>query len=45
MPNEPGKTKQLECKAGSSASGHALFLTNIEYPEEVFLISNTPDKG
>ncbi|KAA6324233.1 tRNA pseudouridine synthase A [termite gut metagenome] len=28
------------CKAGSSAPGHALFLTNIEYPEEIFLISN-----
>ncbi|KAA6345551.1 tRNA pseudouridine synthase A [termite gut metagenome] len=29
------------CKAGSSAPGHALFLTNIEYPEGIFLISNT----
>ncbi|KAA6331898.1 tRNA pseudouridine synthase A [termite gut metagenome] len=25
------------CKAGSSAPGHALFLTNIEYPERIFL--------
>jgi tRNA pseudouridine38-40 synthase len=28
------------CKAGSSAPGHALFLTNIEYPEKIFLINN-----
>ena len=25
------------CKAGTSAPGHALFLVDVEYPEEVFI--------
>jgi tRNA pseudouridine38-40 synthase len=25
-------------KAGASAPGHALFLVNVEYPEEIFLL-------
>lgn len=27
---------QDRCKAGTSAPGHALFLVNVEYPEEIF---------
>lgn len=26
------------CKAGTSASGHALFLVDIGYPDDIFLI-------
>ena len=25
------------CKAGTSAPGNALFLVNVEYPEEIFI--------
>lgn len=28
------------CKAGTSVPGHALFLTDVTYPEEIFMINN-----
>ncbi|MCD8176262.1 MAG: tRNA pseudouridine(38-40) synthase TruA [Tannerellaceae bacterium] len=28
------------CKAGTSVPGHALFLTDVTYPEEIFVINN-----
>ncbi|MDD3038938.1 tRNA pseudouridine(38-40) synthase TruA [Bacteroides sp.] len=29
------------CQAGTSAPGHALFLVNVEYPEDIFLFTNS----
>jgi len=32
--------QQDRCKAGTSAPGHALFLVNVTYPEELFIKNN-----